>query len=267
MIDPFWLALAAKMATVAAIVVTASIIVERSGPLVGALVATLPISAGPVYVFIAMEHGAAFVSRSALNSLAANVGTCCFVALYVLLAQRLRLVPALAMGLGLWICGAVAITRLSPTFPVLVAANLIVIPALAFAIRRFRDVRPPVALDRRWWDIPLRAASVMCVAGAAVLIARVFGPEAAGIAALIPVVMISLAVILHPRIGGPATGAVFASSLDGLAGFGMSLMALHVAAVPLGAPAALALMLAVSVGWNLMMLAVHRRLASRRSLG
>ncbi len=41
------------MAVAAAFVVSASVITERSGPVIGALVATLPISAGPSYVFLA----------------------------------------------------------------------------------------------------------------------------------------------------------------------------------------------------------------------
>ena len=44
----FLLFLALRMAVAAAFVVAASIITERSGPAIGALVATLPVSAGPV---------------------------------------------------------------------------------------------------------------------------------------------------------------------------------------------------------------------------
>ena len=42
----FLLTLALRMAVTAAFIVTASIITERSGPVIGALIATLPISAG-----------------------------------------------------------------------------------------------------------------------------------------------------------------------------------------------------------------------------
>ena len=45
--EQLWLTLPIKMAASALIVVTASLLVERSGPVVGALIATLPISAGP----------------------------------------------------------------------------------------------------------------------------------------------------------------------------------------------------------------------------
>ena len=43
----FLLMLVLRMAVTAGFVVSASFIAERSGPVIGALVATLPISAGP----------------------------------------------------------------------------------------------------------------------------------------------------------------------------------------------------------------------------
>src|SRR6516164_2539725 len=52
----FWFALTTKMAITALFVSVATIIAERLGAAVGALVATLPVSAGPVYVFLALDH-------------------------------------------------------------------------------------------------------------------------------------------------------------------------------------------------------------------
>ena len=60
----FWIALATKMAITALFVSVATIIAERLGAAVGALVATLPVSAGPVYVFLALDHDATFISAS-----------------------------------------------------------------------------------------------------------------------------------------------------------------------------------------------------------
>src|SRR5258708_19756537 len=61
----FLLTLALRMAITAAFVVSASIITERSGPVIGALVATLPISAGASYVFLALDHYSAVVGHGA----------------------------------------------------------------------------------------------------------------------------------------------------------------------------------------------------------
>ena len=46
----FLLELTLKMAMTAAIVVVASIVVERSGPFIGAMIAALPTAAGAVYM-------------------------------------------------------------------------------------------------------------------------------------------------------------------------------------------------------------------------
>ena len=63
-------------ATITAIVVVlASVIAEAAGPVLGALAASLPVSAGPTYVFLALTHDASFVSVSALGSFAANAAT------------------------------------------------------------------------------------------------------------------------------------------------------------------------------------------------
>jgi Ca2+/H+ antiporter len=57
----FWFALVTKMAITALFVSAATIIAERLGAAVGALVATLPVSAGPVYVFLALDHDPTFL--------------------------------------------------------------------------------------------------------------------------------------------------------------------------------------------------------------
>src|SRR4051794_22035639 len=84
----FGLTLALRMAITAAFVVSASVITERSGPVIGALVATLPISAGPSYVFLAVDHDAAFIAEGALASLPINAATIWLALTYVVLAQR-----------------------------------------------------------------------------------------------------------------------------------------------------------------------------------
>ena len=100
----------------------------------------------------------------------------------------------------------------------------------------------------------------MCAVVSAVvgLSARV-GPIATGILATAPVVMTSMALILHPRVGGAVSAAVIANGLTGLVGFGTSLVVLHVAAVPLGKAAAFVLWLLASMGWNLCLWALWRR--------
>src|ERR671918_570796 len=99
----FILALGLRMAITAAFVVTASIVTERSGPVIGALIATLPISAGPSYVFLALDHDAAFIAEGALASLPINAATIFLGLTYFVLAQRhSALLSCLAAG-AVWL--------------------------------------------------------------------------------------------------------------------------------------------------------------------
>src|SRR6187431_780402 len=98
----FLLTLVLRMAITAAFVVTASVITERSGPVIGALVATLPVSAGPSYLFLALDHDAAFIAQGALASLPMNAATILMCLVFVHLAQHRGLIVSLAAGIAVW---------------------------------------------------------------------------------------------------------------------------------------------------------------------
>src|SRR3984885_11902681 len=121
----FILTLVLRMAITAAFVVSASVIAERSGPVIGALVATLPISAGPAYVFLSLDHGAAFIADSALASLVINAVTCIFALTYSLLAQRQGLALSVVPALALWALLATIARALPWTTTTAVAFNIV----------------------------------------------------------------------------------------------------------------------------------------------
>ena len=73
----FALTLLSKWPSPPAFLLVATVTAERAGPLVGGLVATLPMARRPVYIFLALDHDAHFIAASALNSLATNSLTSC----------------------------------------------------------------------------------------------------------------------------------------------------------------------------------------------
>src|ERR1700744_464730 len=105
----FLLILGLRMAVAAAFVVSASFITEHSGPAIGALVATLPISAGPSYVFLALDHDAAFIAQGALSSLPINAATISLGLVYTLLAQRHSLLISYGAAALVWIAIAAVV--------------------------------------------------------------------------------------------------------------------------------------------------------------
>jgi hypothetical protein len=238
----FLLTLALRMAVTAAFVVSASIITERSGPVIGALVATLPISAGPAYVFLALDHDAAFIAEGALASLPINAATIFLTLTYVLLAQRHNALVSVCGALAVWI----VVAALSRSVHWSLAGGVICLPLM----RRFRYVKMP-PITRRWYDIPLRAALVATLVAVVVTLSGWVGPSISGVIALLPVVFTSMILILHPRIGGPPTAAVIANAGWGMIGFATAVAVLHVAALRFGSAIALSLALLTSVSWTL----------------
>jgi hypothetical protein len=258
----FLLMLGLRMAVAAAFVVTASFIAERSGPAIGALVATLPISAGPAYVFLALDHDAAFIAQGALSSLPINAATTSLGCVYVLLAQRHNLAVSFLPAAAVWI--AIASFIASRQWSI---AGGLLLNAVTFAIctplmQRYRHARmPPVA--RRWYDVPFRASLVAVVVASVVTLSGRVGPSMSGILALFPGVFSSMMLILHPRIGGKATAAVIANSAWGLMGFGLAFVVLHLGALHFGSAVGLSLALATCVIWNLMLWQIGRMRALR----
>jgi uncharacterized membrane protein (GlpM family) len=246
----FLLILALRMAITAAFVIAASIITERSGPVIGALVATLPVSAGPSYIFLAIDHDAAFVAQGALASLPINAATIVLGVIYVMLAQRSHVAVSLGAAIGLWFLFAWAVQAFEWSLTAGIAANLIAFAVCLPLVQRFRAARMPL-ITRRWYDIPLRALLVSTLVALVVTLSSRVGATVSGIIALFPVVFTSLMLILQPRIGGPATAAVIANGLWGLIGFGIAIVVLHLGASRLGSAAGLSLALATCVTWNL----------------
>ncbi len=259
MIDPFLVSLGVKMLISAAIVVVAAAAVARSGPFFGAMIVTLPIAAGPAYVFLAMEHPPDFLEKSADASLISNAATAVFMSVYAVLAQSRGLVLSLGSAAAAWIGVVLAGRLVSWTLPQVLLLNL-VLYWLGYEILR-RVPPPPTRTGGpgRWWEVPMRATLVMLVAGMVILTARWIGPETAGLMALAPIGFTSMAVVLHAGLGGRVAAAVFANALPGMIGFIFVLLTVRLAVVPLGAWSGLALALGVSLAWNASLIAWRYR--------
>ncbi len=174
------------------------------------------------------------------------------------MAQKQPFIVAVPLSFLAWLVSVVIFATISTTTWIAILINLIVYPLSFLLVRNYRFTRvPPMRL--RWSDFLLRALLVACLVGAVVTLSFRIGPGPTGVLAAFPVVFTSIMLILHHRIGGPASAAVLASGIFGLFGFGVAVLTLHLAAVPLGNGAALGLALAVAIAWNLSLYAVRQR--------
>ncbi|WP_137042810.1 hypothetical protein [Pseudolabrys sp. FHR47] len=254
----FALTLVVRMAVTAAFLIAATVTAERAGPLIGGLVATLPISAGPIYIFLAIDHDAHFIGASALGSMFSNAVNIFFALTYCLLAQRRSLIVSLAGAFLMWGLLIWLGNRLQLGFWSTIAVNIVAV-GIALAVQK---MLPHIQFPRMrtyWYDYLLRAGLVAVLVGVVVTLSYHIGPAASGNLAVFPIVLSSIAIILHPRVGGRATATVLAHSAVGLGGFGLAMLALHLTAEPLGSVWAMGLTLAVSVAVNLLIFFIRRQ--------
>jgi len=257
----FALTLIVKMAVTAGFLLAATVTAERAGPLIGGLVATLPISAGPVYIFLALDHDAHFIAQSALGSLVTNAFNAIFALTYALLAQKRPLSVGLSGAFAVWLALSWASGSVAWTIPLAVILNVVAL-AIAFWLSAPLRHAPMPRVQRRWYDLLLRAAMVALLVGTVVTLSFRIGPTASGNLAVFPIVLSSIIIILHRRVGGPATAAVLANAVIGLAGFAVAVLVLNLTAERLGSPLALALTFAVSLCGNLLIYLARRRAAA-----
>ena len=250
--------LALRMLLVAGFVVLVAWLAERVGPFLGAMVASLPLYTGPVYLMLALQHDADWLGRATLGSLAICGISPLFVLAYCVLALRHGMALSLGVAALVWCVGAIAVQAVEWS---LGAALLFVAPIYAVAVGLARGFTRGIAVsraERRWTDLLLRAAMVAILSGFTIWVSGFVPPQVAGVLSVAPILTTSLVLVLHPRIGGRATAALLAHTLAGLVGMVLAFALVHLAIGPLGAPSALALGLAVTLVWNLMLIAISR---------
>jgi hypothetical protein len=254
----FALTLIVKMAITAGFVLAATVTAERAGPFVAGLVATLPIGAGPVYVFLALDHNAPFIAQSATGSLTINAANTIFALTYALLAQTRSLWVSLLPAFALWTVLALAINAVSWTIGTAIVLNVAVFAVGLPLVRPLRHTPIPRTVNR-WYDYVLRAGLVSLLVGTVVTLSFRIGPQGSGFLAVFPMVLLSMIVILQPRVGGPATAALMANAVLGLIGIGFACVSLHFTAPWLGVWQGLAIALAISLCWGLLMFEARKR--------
>jgi len=247
---PFWIELTLKMAMTAGIVVVISVVVERSGPLVGALIAALPTAAGAAYIILAIEHPPAFIAASAVGSAAATAAVSVFAFVYSVLAQRHRLPLSISVAIAVWFVAAAALRAVAWTPLTAALLNVVVFGITVPLSWRYRTSGSPVKFMRTAYDIPLRALTAAIVVTVVTTASTSIGSFFSGVFAVFPIVMACSVVILHPRVGGIASASMFAHAQIALNGLWLGFLAVHYLAVPFGSWLALVCGFGVGVAWS-----------------
>ena len=163
-------------------------------------------------MFLALDHDAAFISASAIASLALNAATAIYITVYVLLAQRRSIWISSSLAFAAWLAAALTLGPVHWTACSAFALNVLVFGICFFIVEPFRLVSMP-STTRPWYDFIARSAMVALLVGVVVTLSSRIGPAGSGVLAVFPVIYTSIMFILHRRVGGFATAAVLANAI------------------------------------------------------
>jgi hypothetical protein len=215
-----------KLGLTPALIAVATLASRRWGPAVGGLLIALPLTSGPVLLFLALDHGAPFAVSATEGSLAGAVSVAAFCTSYAWAGRRLAWWAAFGVGCAGFAAASVAMQPVA-SGPVTVLF-LVALAAPLAALRLLPARIPvPVELSPPWWDLPARMAF-----GAALVVgitagAPVLGPRASGLLATFPVFITVLAVFTHRREGPARAVLLLRGALIGMFGTIAFFIALH----------------------------------------
>lgn len=259
----FWYGLALKMVLTAIVVVVTSVVVERTGPFIGAMIAALPTAAGAAYVILAIEHPPEFIASSAVGSVTVSAAVSIFSAVYIVLAQRRGMLLSLSVSLAIWFAAAALLRLVEWTPLTALLLNVVVFGITVPLSWRYRESGPPRKFLRTRYDIPLRAIAAAVVVAIVTTASNRIGSFASGMFAVFPIILCSSIVILHPRVGGKATASMLAHAQIAFVGLSLGFLALHYTAVPLGSWWAFAVGVAICIAWSGTLMLVRMRKMKR----
>jgi len=206
-----------KLLTTPTLILVATLVSRRFGQTTAGWLVGLPLTSGPIAVFLAVEQGAAFARSAAAGSLAGTIGEAFFAVAYARLAQRCNWAVCL-FGASLAFAGSgMLLTSLELSVPVLFAGAC---ASLVVGIKLIGEPPTHVAPDRApRWDLPMR----MIVATGLVLFvtssASMMGAGLSGLVAAFPLYAMVLGVFAHRHQGSAAARRVMRGLLFGLFGF------------------------------------------------
>jgi uncharacterized membrane protein (GlpM family) len=209
--------LAFKLTLVPILIVFISLAGQRFGPTLAGLLASFPVIAGPIFIFLAVEQGDSFALQAAIATLIGLVPYAAFCVSYSWLCRSRGYLSSLAIG---WLIFFVIALLLSQMHFSLLAACLVAIAVPVFAPRLFPVVGPVAPRkNMRRVEIAMRMLASAALVFAITETATMAGPVLAGLLTPFPVAG-SILAAFSQRLNGPAAAIqILRGIIIGLYGF------------------------------------------------
>ncbi|WP_238582617.1 hypothetical protein [Trabulsiella odontotermitis] len=213
-----------KLVATPLLLLAATLAGRRWGETVGGLVVGLPLTSGPISLFLALEQGPEFATNATSGSLCATAAQACFAVAWCRSASAgwgkalLAATVAFAISAGLLEHSTLSQSALFIIDILVMALALMFIPKITVRSSKLRIPR---------WDLPVRILLIAALVVAVTLLAPFVGAGVSGILAAFPLMATILAVfaqrnhgphaaqqVMRGMVGGSFSFAVFFWSLS-----------------------------------------------------
>jgi hypothetical protein len=209
--------LALKLAATPTLIMLATLAGRRFGNAIGGWVVALPLTSGPIALFLALDQGPEFARLAATGALAGAAAQALYCLAYAWLAGRLAWPAAVMLALFVFGLGGLFLQQFAlPLWAVVVGVVALLLAVLRLMPREATSgaPAPPPA-----WDLPARMLVATAVVVGLTAAAPALGPHLSGLLATFPVFASVLAVFAHRSHGGAAARQVLWGMVSGLFGF------------------------------------------------
>jgi len=239
--------LALKLILTPLLIGGASLAARRWGPATGGLIVALPLTSGPVALFLALDNGAAFAAEAVVGSLGGLVAIVAFSLAYAAAGPRFGSGAGIAAaGIAFAVVGLLVRPLLETGAWLVLALVVVSVAAGLRLLPSGGEWHAPPA--HPWWDLPARMTAATALVVGLTAIAPVLGPHTSGLVATFPVYVAVMAVFTQRHQGPAAAVDVLRGLLAGLFGTAAFYVVINLAVVPLGIAPAFLIATAITLG-------------------
>lgn len=207
--------LAVKLAVTPLLMALVTLVNRRLGSAAGGIVAGLPLTSGPISLYLALEQGMPFAGEAAHGSLIGVGAVLASYLAYLLVSRRFSILSSCLAGFGGFVVWALAAGR-TDSDTILVLLDLALTGLLLALTRGARTGTNPARLPP--WDLPARITVSTGLVVLVTLAAPLLGPAVSGSLAPVPVIAWPLIVFVHVQSGRHEAVATIRGTVSGAVG-------------------------------------------------
>ncbi len=194
--------LAIKLLLTPALIGIVTLMSRRWGPAISGWFVGLPLTSGPITLYLALDQGITFAAHAAKGTLLGLISVACFCLLYSWVSLRIGWLGSLLIS---W-CVFFVVTFVLEQFSIPLAIAFIgVIVFLAITLRLFpKHLHPPTETPALQWEVLLRMVTATAFVLALTGFSGLLGPQLSGLLTPFPIFATILGTFTHYSQGSAA---------------------------------------------------------------